>query len=255
MNLLEQIIRKTLFENTIVGKLHKSTTEMNMNAHDAGASYSYTVLVRGTTDTIKILDTVVYTTQQNPSVGKMSNYATDQYVYVCSNPVSKKRQTIDVWIMPISILTKRASQNSEEPIPADDSIGTIGGALMFDKLSMGRYYEISNLKKLAGYYNSVFDTGYPDEPFGPVAPAAPAAPLNQTITYPYTILTGPDKGDIVYTMAKTDLWVYIKVNDEWWTLKKSEFESKAPPIEPIVKWIKLPKTKTALYTKLNALIK
>jgi hypothetical protein len=74
------------------------------------------------------------------------------------------------------------------------------------------------------------------------------------ITYPYTMTDGPAKGNIIYTMSDSDPWVYTKVNDEWYTTKKSEFESGLKG-GPAPKTILIPKTNTAVYKKLDALVK
>jgi hypothetical protein len=69
------------------------------------------------------------------------------------------------------------------------------------------------------------------------------------IKYPYT------KGkNIVYTMSDSDPQVYVKVNDQWFATKKSEFElSLNGGPEPAA--ITIPKTNTDVYNKLDALIK
>ena len=72
---------------------------------------------------------------------------------------------------------------------------------------------------------------------------------NLKIKYPYT------KGkNIVYTMSDSDPQVYVKVNDQWFATKKSEFElslNGGPEPAPIT----IPKTNTDVYNKLDALIK
>lgn len=76
------------------------------------------------------------------------------------------------------------------------------------------------------------------------------------LIYPYTIPAGNSAaGTIVYTMSDTDKWVYVKVNDEWHTTNKIDFErfeldGGSPPNSKVI-----PKTETDVYAKLDALIK
>jgi hypothetical protein len=73
---------------------------------------------------------------------------------------------------------------------------------------------------------------------------------NGVIIYPYTT----KRGDRIYTMSDSDPWVYAKVDNEWLTAKKSEFESSINGA-PDPKVITIPKTNTAVYAKLDALVK
>ena len=68
------------------------------------------------------------------------------------------------------------------------------------------------------------------------------------------IQKGTSKGNIIYTTADSDPWVYVKDNDLWLTAKKSEFEANFTG-GPDPKTITIPKSNTAAYNKLNALIK
>lgn len=74
------------------------------------------------------------------------------------------------------------------------------------------------------------------------------------ITYPYTIPSGPAQGNIIYTMSESDPWVYGQDNDLWVSTTKIEFESSLKG-GPKPKVITIPKTNTAAYNKLNALVK
>lgn len=75
------------------------------------------------------------------------------------------------------------------------------------------------------------------------------------LEYPYTIPDGTAAGNIVYTMSDTDKWVYVKVNDEWYTTNKIDFERQELDGGPQPKSKVIPKTETDVYTKLDALIK
>lgn len=70
------------------------------------------------------------------------------------------------------------------------------------------------------------------------------------IIYPYTL----QSGNIVYTMSDSDQWVYTLVNSDWYTMKKLDFESMVNG-GPQAKQYILPKSNTAVYNKLNALLK
>jgi hypothetical protein len=77
---------------------------------------------------------------------------------------------------------------------------------------------------------------------------------NDVITYPYTITTTEGAKNIIYTTSDSDDWVYTKVNNEWKTTKKSEFEAGLRG-GPNPKVFVIPRNKTAVYNKLDALIK
>jgi hypothetical protein len=83
-----------------------------------------------------------------------------------------------------------------------------------------------------------------------VSPDSETSDENDVITYPYTT----KRGDRIYTMSDSDPWVYAKVDNEWLTAKKSEFESSINGA-PDPKVITIPKTNTAAYAKLDALVK
>lgn len=311
MNLLEQIIRKTLFEDRTVGKIRNATAEITKDARAFGAVHAYSVLVKGTSNREAILNNVLAVTIANTgadtdtvkSIGKNSKFATDKFVYICSNPESKNRQIVNVWIVPIAILNKlgRREVNSTEPLRGFDVVGT---APIIDKELLASYYKTSGtgLTKLKGTYNYASDLSdkeiedaekakaeyyklHPDEkekdiqldldlkkdqeeyyklhpeekPKDDIKPIDDIKPkddssLKQTITYPYTIQKGTSKGNIIYTTSDSDPWVYVKNNDLWLTAKKSEFEANFTG-GPDPKTITIPKTNTAAYNKLNALIK
>jgi hypothetical protein len=75
------------------------------------------------------------------------------------------------------------------------------------------------------------------------------------LEYPYTIPDGSAAGNIIYTMSDTDKWVYVKVNDEWYTTNKIDFERQQLDGGPKPNSKVIPKTETDVYTKLDALIK
>lgn len=75
------------------------------------------------------------------------------------------------------------------------------------------------------------------------------------LEYPYTIPDGSAAGNIIYTMSDTDKWVYVKVNDEWYTTNKIDFERQQLDGGPAPGSKVIPKTETAVYAKLDALIK
>jgi hypothetical protein len=78
--------------------------------------------------------------------------------------------------------------------------------------------------------------------------------VSDALTYPYTITSGSAAGNVIYTMSDTDPWVYVKVNNEWYTAKKSEFEVNQSTGDETTSML-IPKSNTAAYNKLNALIK
>lgn len=260
-----------------------------------GAVHAYSVLVKGTSNREAILNNVLAVTIANTgtdtdavkSIGKNSKFATDKYVYICSNPESKNRQVVNVWIVPIAILNKLAKQ---EPEPKESFHGfdVVGTAPIVEKWNLAQYYKISGtgLDKLKGgsydvtdlsdkeiedlltkekeYYKlhpeekpkddkKIDDKKTDDNKIDDIKPEDELS-LNQTITYPYTIQSGTAKGNIIYTTANLDPWVYVKDNDLWLTTKKSEFEDSITG-GPEPKIITIPKSNTAAYNKLNALIR
>lgn len=305
MNLLEQIIRKTLFEDRTVGKIRNATAEITKDARAFGAVHAYSVLVKGTSNREAILNNVLAVTIANTgtdtdavkSIGKNSKFATDKFVYICSNPESKNRQIVNVWIVPIAILNKLTKQ---DPVPIDPFHGfdVVGTAPIIDKALLSQYYNISKtgLTKLKGVYTDFIDPNdkeiedaekakaeyyklhpdekekdiqldldlkkdqeeyyklHPDEKLKDNIKPEDDPSLKQTITYPYTIQSGTAKGNIIYTTADSDPWVYVKDNDLWLTTKKSDFEDTITG-GPEPKIITIPKSNTAAYNKLNALIK
>jgi hypothetical protein len=74
------------------------------------------------------------------------------------------------------------------------------------------------------------------------------------LEYPYTIPAGSVAGSIVYTMSDTDKWVYVKVNDEWYTTNKIDFERQQLDGGPRPNEKLIPKTETDVYAKLDALV-
>jgi hypothetical protein len=71
------------------------------------------------------------------------------------------------------------------------------------------------------------------------------------LEYPYTL----SNGNIIYTLSDTDKWVYVKDNDEWVTTNKIDFERFHLDGGPEPNSKVIPKTETAVYAKLDALIK
>jgi hypothetical protein len=107
--ILEQIIRQTLLEKSIRSVLKNASDKQFAKAKAAGAVFAYAVKVMGTSDPAQIILEVAASslTSTNPSgdltvagVGIGSKYATKKYIYVMSQPLSKNRQLVNIWIMP-----------------------------------------------------------------------------------------------------------------------------------------------------------
>jgi hypothetical protein len=79
-------------------------------------------------------------------------------------------------------------------------------------------------------------------------------PETSRLEYPYTITDGSAAVRIIYTMSDTDKWVYVKVNDEWYTTNKIDFERQQLDGGPRPNSKVIPKTETDVYAKLDALV-
>ncbi len=137
--ILEKFIRTYLIEGRTVAKLRNASAKDTASARAAGAVYAYNVLVKGTSDKNEILQLVKAATEASTGtstdsrevVGDSSKFATIEYVYVVSDPLSKKRQTITVWILKSPFLA--ASSDESNAVFTASTRSFIGSAAMFTK--------------------------------------------------------------------------------------------------------------------------
>jgi hypothetical protein len=107
--ILEQIIRQTLLEKSGVTILKNASDKQFAKAKASGAAFAYAVKVKGISDPAQIILEVANMSRtstnlegdiSSAAVGMGSKYATKNYIYVMSEPLPKKRQLVNVWIMP-----------------------------------------------------------------------------------------------------------------------------------------------------------
>jgi len=266
MNLLEQIIRKTLFERRMVAKIRNATKQITADGRAFGAVHTYSVLVKGTSNPKEILNQVYSVTVSDAgsdtatikNVGEYSTYATDKYVYVCSNPENKDRQLINVWIVPMSVIDTLTKTKKSEPLRGFHEIGK---AQMLDKFQLANYYELEGkLNKLKGEYINIIDPNPSDKEIEDLEKAEAeyyklhpeerpkddkkiddkkiddktvddkkiddktVDDIDQIRTYPFKWDT--NNGEFtVYTVGPTDAYVYWIQDNIWQTIKKSKFET------------------------------
>ena len=157
MNLLEQIIRKTLFEGRTIAKIRRSTAKMTSASRKVQAVDGYAVLVKGTANRTAILKnvlsvTIVATSTNSENIGESGPYANGKYMYVCNEPLTNTRQLINVWIVPVSFINNLpdinpknlnlTKQDQEETLRAQQGFAKIGDSIMLTKTQLSRFKNI-----------------------------------------------------------------------------------------------------------------
>lgn len=249
MNLLEQIIRKTLFESRTVAKIRNATANMTAAARQAGAVHAYAVLVKGTSNETDIESLIEAATnasvggdETEMAVGKTSKFANGEYTYVCSAPESKKRQLINVWIMPNAII--EAMPDRENPTKdvkqARSGFTKIGNSTMLTKTQLSDFKDLQSI--LSTLKGGVINTDFPigdDETDDnvdnkPVTKNEHTEWLNKNqtknVTFPYTWYTfNTDNTTLETTVYKATildnkeyLYTYLKDLNVWLVMKDPE---------------------------------
>jgi len=224
--ILEQIIRHTLLEQRTVAKIKQISAQEEAIARSKGAVQSYAVLVKGTNNSFDIANLVLGATLASTGaetenvepVGRRSKYATNDYVYVMSNPnLSLKRQRILVYILPNpfkNYITARIEDNKPVQI---SQLGVIGDAAL---MTLDDYN--TNLDVIKSL-NQKLDIDVTNEPDNILKSK------EQTFVYfpdGYTAKTKQGKEFKVYTLNDEDKYVYIIIDNSYQKTLKSDFEEK-----------------------------
>lgn len=150
-SILENLIRSYLIEGRTVAKLRGVSAQETSDARAAGAIHAYAVLVKGTSTPTTIIDLVEAATAASSgaetdmtmSVGKRSKFATEDYVYVMSDPLPKNRQTITVWILKNPFILSATSDLENAESFTSSARNFIGNAALY---TMSAYNQ--EIKKL-----------------------------------------------------------------------------------------------------------
>lgn len=259
MNLLEQIIRKTLFESRTVAKIRNATANMTAAARKAGAVHAYAVLVKGTSNETDIESLIEAATnasvggsETEMAVGKTSKFANGEYTYVCSELESKKRQLINIWIMPnaiIEAMPDREGTTKDKIKQARGGFTKIGNSTMLTKTQLSGFKDLDFVDTLKTLKGGVLNPAIPgDEETDdnvdnktddtvnnkPVTKNERTEWLskNQTknVTFPYTWYTyNTDNTTLETTVYKATildnkeyLYTYLKDLNAWLVMKDPE---------------------------------
>ena len=249
--MLENIIKKYLFEargfNAVV---KKADTRSYNDAMAADAVYAFDVVykIRMGKDALptekEIMESVSSIISANPSVGASSKYAKGENKYVLSNNLkdSERRMKWNVWIIPANIANSidldAVNVSATYPYKIGSSI-----LIPFNKLKVDEQTKYKNINKgapVTAADNIIIDPtpiekkadlNPPDVVEKGVATRnlfikADPLPTDEKgakvkITYPYTA----DNGNVLYTMADTDDYIYTIMDGAWRTMRKKDFEA------------------------------
>ena len=272
MNLLETLIKQILFEQRrTVAKIKNASAKMTAAARKVGAVHAYAILVKGTSNLNDILNLVEAATLASTSgddnavaVGKGSKFANGEYTYVCSQPDNDKRQLINIWIVPNSIINKLP--NHEQPLNGAtpdkrNGFARIGSSIMITKDVLSLFkdfnsFEVNN--EWAELKSEIWTLTEPIEDQPDLdnktyvdnvntdnqnqSTDVKVADLNttnpddiQSTDYKFNGYPFKWQGQFdVYTMSDSDEWVYVKDNSNtWYTMKKTDFESNYTDVKKI----------------------
>jgi hypothetical protein len=229
---LENIIRQVLLE-AVSGTLKNASKKQLAKAEKAGAKFAYAVKIKGETSPVTIARLISNVSETSApssdpmtvSVGTGGPYATKNYIYVHSEPIGKKRQLINVWIMPKSekwkeLIDVEAGGKDKDgvrrkTVPVTElSTNRIGGAIL---ISVKRYN------------NEAIQLGIPELQIDSEEDLT-GSKGQLIVDYPYKWESGT--GDImVYSVPSNmnnnqeDTLVYIKQNNKWMQYDKVRFQS------------------------------
>jgi hypothetical protein len=224
--ILEQIIRQILLEQRTVAKIKQISSQEEALAKSKGAVQAYAVLVKGTNNAIEIPDLVLGATlastgaetESVESVGARSKYATNQYVYVMSDPesLSKKRQRILVYILPNPFKNWKGRMEDNLPV-ALAQIGSIGNASL---MTLNDYNTNLEITKSSNQKLNIDVTNEPDNPL--------KSEEQEFVYFPagYTAKPLNGKEFKVYTLNDQDKYVYIIKDNSYQKTLKTDFEEK-----------------------------
>ena len=258
-DLLETLIKQVLFEQRTVAKIRNASAKMTAEARKAGAVHAYAVLVKGTSNPRDIQDLVEAATNasvggdtETVAVGKNSKFGNGNYMYVCSTPKSDKRQLINVWIAPTSVI--QSLPDHEQPIEGEEQakqgFTKIGNSVMLTKLQLSQFKDLDiiggnigfNILSTEAYASSgdKYDKDLVKEPDvkkddnkkDDVKKDDKTEWLNKNVTknvtFPYTWHTFDKRNNpiqlTVFDARVLDdkRYLYTKINGEWLVIKELE---------------------------------
>ena len=161
--ILEQIIRQILLEQRPVASIKQISNKEEALAQTDGAVMAYAVRVKRASDPRAVKDLVLGATLASTgtetddvtAVGKSSKYAVKvglnaKYIYVMSDPLPKKNQTILVWILP-NMLSAAIDINNKKQQVLDPSQSFSSGEIS-DRIGFAVLYTVTEynnkIKKL-----------------------------------------------------------------------------------------------------------
>lgn len=254
-DLLETIIKNVLFEQRTVAKIRNASAKMTALARSVGAVHAYSVLVKGTSNPRDIQDLVEAATigskggdGETIAVGRQSKFADGNYMYVCSTPESDKRQLINVWIVPVSVI--QGLPDHAQPLGGEDvakqGFTKIGTSIMLTKSQLSVFKDINgtNFDTLKGEVTGLatpadtktddkkdVDTKTDDKK-DDVKKDDNTEWLNKNetknVTFPYTWHTFDKRNNpiqlTVFEAVVLDgkTYLYTKINEEWLVIKQPE---------------------------------
>ena len=267
--ILEQIIHQVLLEQRPVASIKQISNKEWSKAKAAGAVYAYSVKVKRVSNLNQIpkyviaatLTSIGEETDDVVSVGEDSKYATEDYVYVMSDPDdSRRNQKVLVYILPNPFKDFLRNGRKEDNIHVKlSSYGHIGSALFMDQsqyngnlmaaqlpqkeLQIDIDKEIPNDSADQSNISKTTDSSViTPEPSLTSEPEA-----KKVFTYPYEFTNKDGKEFTIYTLNDTDPFVYIFTDNNYWKTDKNEFEASKPnPVSMRV-------TDEATINKLNTL--
>jgi len=178
------------------------------------------------------------------AVGKSSKFANGEYTYVCSEPESKKRQLINVWIMPNAII--EAIENRQSPTKdvkqARLGFTKIGSSTMLTKTQLSDFKELDMAPEFDYLKGSIVVTAFDfpelkddktdDKKIVVTNDRTKWLSKNQTknVTFPYTWYTYNNDNTTLETIVykatildnKEYLYTYLKDLNSWLVMKETE---------------------------------
>jgi hypothetical protein len=249
--MLETIIKKYLFEaREFKAVVKKADIRSYNDAKAAGALYAFDVVytIRMGKDALptetEIMDSLSNIISANPSVGASSKYAKSAHKYVLSNNLkdSERRMKLNVWIIPANVAnnTDPEAVNVSATYPYKIGVSQLISFKNLNTADQTKYKNINKGAPVTAADNIIIDPtpiekkadlNPPDVVEKGVATRnlfikADPLPTDEKgakvkITYPYTT----ENGNVLYTMADTDDYIYTIMDGAWRTMRKKDFEA------------------------------
>ena len=232
---LENIIRQVLLE-AVSGTLKNASKKQFAKAEKAGAKFAYAVKIKGETSPVTIVRLISNVSETSApssdpmavSVGTGGPYATKNYIYVHSEPIGKKRQLINVWIMPKS---EKWKELTDVEAGGKDKDGVRRRTVTVTELGTNRIGE-AQLMSVKQYNNRAIQLGIPQIQIESEEDLeTKKGRLPGVIYAPYQWSSGTDT-ILVYSIPdnynknQEDPLVYIRTNNgKWKYYDKVRFET------------------------------